>query len=347
MKDIQKYCIPVTTTLRESLKRLNDLSSDLLTLLLVDEEERLQATLTDGDIRRALIHGATLEDPAIKAACKSPFVLRSEEYDPETLQTIRHRKLTLIPLIDEKGKIRRIYDFRNLQCILPLDVVIMAGGRGERLRPLTDTRPKPLLPLGDKAIVEHNVDRLAECGIRRITFSIRYLGEQIREYFKDGSEKGIHIDYIEETSPLGTMGAVTLAAPFSKDTVLVMNSDLFTNINFEEFYLHFLRSKADMSVASIPYNVSIPYAVMKTEEGRITEFQEKPTYTYYSNAGIYLIKRSLLNEIPYGERYDATDLMQHLIDTGRKVTPFPIVGYWIDIGKPEDYKKAQEFIKYI
>lgn len=347
MNKFDKYSIPSSATLRQALVQLNTLSSDLLTLIIINENECIQATLTDGDIRRALLAGVTLEDNVMKAARKDPFVLRSENYDPEALQTIRTRKLALVPLVDEKGKILKIYDFRSQKCVLPLDVVLMAGGRGERLRPLTDSRPKPLLPLGPKPIVEHNVDRLIECGIDHITFSVRYLADQIRDYFKDGFQKGIYIDYVEETSPLGTIGSVTLTPNLQKDTVLVMNSDLFTNINFEEFYLHFLQNEADMSVASIPYNVTVPYAVMKTKEECITEFQEKPTYTYYSNAGVYLIRRTILEEIPRGERYDATDLMQHLINTGRRVTSFPIVGYWIDIGKPEDYKKAQEFIKYI
>ncbi len=346
MNLLDKYCISSSFTLREGLAKLNLLSADLLTLIIVDEKKRVQGTLTDGDIRRALLAGVTLEDNVMEAAQKTPFVLHSEAYDPESMQLIRQRHLSLVPLVDEKGTLRKVFDFSRQKCLLPLDVVIMAGGRGERLRPLTDHTPKPLLPLGEKPIVEHNVDRLLACGIGHITFSVRYLSEQIRAYFGEGTSKNTRIDYVEETIPLGTIGAVSLA-DLTHDTVLVMNSDLFTNINFEEFYLHFLRNEADMAVASIPYNVSVPYAVMKTEGNRVVAFQEKPTYTYYSNAGIYLIRRSVIKEIPAGVRYDATDLMQHLINTGRRVTSFPIVGYWIDIGKPEDYKKAQDFIRYI
>lgn len=343
-----KYIIRSTATVLEALAKLNTLSSDILTLLVIDREERLVGTITDGDIRRALIGGTSLTDNVLAVVHRDSFVLRKEDYTIDTVRTIRKKRLTLVPLLDEHNRIIKIFNFKDHKTFLPIDAVLMAGGRGERLRPLTDSVPKPLLPLGNKPIVEYNIDNLISYGIENLTVSVRYLGEQIQQYFGDGSQKGISISYIHENKPLGTIGAAGQIKSFKNDTVLVMNSDLFTNIDFEEFYFHFIESNADMSVACIPYNVSVPYAVMQTSNGLIRSFEEKPTYTYYSNGGIYLIKREVFAQfVKEGERYDATDLMQALIEADKRVTSFPIVGYWIDIGRLEDYKKAQEFIKYL
>ncbi|MCP9610601.1 nucleotidyltransferase family protein [Coprobacter tertius] len=348
MMSTEKYIINDSLSVRDALARLNELSSDILTLLVVDSGKKLVGSITDGDIRRALIGGAELSDLVTRVLHPHPFVLHDTGFTTEDMRTIRKKRLELVPVVDKEGRITRVYNFRDKRTILPVDAVVMAGGRGERLRPLTDSVPKPLLPLGNKPIIEYNIDNLLYFGIDKITISVRYLGEQIKAYFGDGSQKGATIGYVEEGIPLGTIGALGEISEFDNEVVLVMNSDLFTNIDFEEFYLHFSESGADMSVASVPYNISIPYAVMQTSDGLIHSFEEKPTYTYFSNGGIYLIKKSVIDKyIQKGCRCDATDLMQRLIDDRKKVTYFPVVGYWIDIGKPEDYKKAKEFIKYL
>jgi NDP-sugar pyrophosphorylase family protein len=173
------------------------------------------------------------------------------------------------------------------------------------------------------------------------------LGHKIKEYFGDGNGT-IKIKYIEETDlPLGTIGSVRLIEKFDHDTILVMNSDLLTNVDFEDYYLEFIRSGADMAVATIPYVVKVPYAVLETEHDIITGFSEKPTYTYFSNAGIYLLKKEIVEIIPNNSFYNATDLMETLIKTGKKVITYPLYCYWLDIGKPEDYQKAQEDIRHI
>ncbi|MEG1563694.1 MAG: nucleotidyltransferase family protein [Bacteroides sp.] len=347
MNNFERYLLAAEATLLDALAKLNTLSADLLTLLVVDAERRLLGTLTDGDIRRALIRGVKLEEAVTKAVHRDSFVLHTADYSLASLRTIRSKRLTLVPLIDGQGRVVRVFNFRDRQSMLPVDGVLMAGGRGERLRPLTDTVPKPLLLLGGKPIAEYNIDRMANYGIENITLSVRYLGEQLKEHFGDGKEKGITIRYVDEDRPLGTLGAVSRIHHFTHDAVLVMNSDLFTNIDLEEFYIHFRESGADMAVASIPYNVSVPYAVMQTSDGLIRSFEEKPTYTYYSNGGIYLIRRTVIESLLEDERLDATDLMERLITAGKRVSYFPLVGYWIDIGRPEDYRKAQEFVKYI
>ncbi len=255
--------------------------------------------------------------------------------------------IRVLPKLNKEGKIERVYDLSRLHSILPLTAVIMAGGRGERLRPLTDYTPKSMLPLGNKPIIEHNIDRLISFGIESITISVRYLSEQIIDYFGDGSEKGISISYIEEDNPLGTIGCLSLIKNVRHDAVLVLNSDLFTSIDYEMFYLNFFNTKADMAVASIPYSVDIPYAIMELNNEAIVNFVEKPKNTYYANAGIYLIKKEFVCQVPKETFFNATDLMKMIISNNGKLVHSPITGFWIDIGKHDDYAKAQEIVKHL
>lgn len=346
MLNVKDCLIGRGSTILQALAALNQTAA--LTLFVVEEsDERIIGTVTDGDIRRALVSGATL-DSSIEHVFQRQFhyVVRNQT-SAEKLAKLRRKNIKVLPMLTPEGRLYKIIDLREVKTLLPIDAVIMAGGRGERLRPLTDTRPKPLLPLGDKVIMEYNVDNIISMGIDNLTACVRYLGEQIREYFGDGSSRGVRMRYVTEEKPLGTLGAITLIDHLEHDAVLVMNSDLFTDIDLEEFYRHFIESGADMSVAATSYNISVPYAVMKTEGENIVSFEEKPTYTYYSNAGIYLIKRSLLETLPKDERCDATDLMQQLVHQGGKLTYFPITGYWLDIGTPEEYRKAKEIIKFI
>jgi putative nucleoside diphosphate sugar pyrophosphorylase len=223
----------------------------------------------------------------------------------------------------------------------------MAGGRGKRLSPLTDTVPKPMLPLGGKPIIEYNINRLISFGIKKIFISVKYLGQQIVDYFGDGSQKGISIEYIWEDEPLGTAGALALINHLSSEHILLMNSDLFTNVNFESLYLKLIQEGADMSVASTEYKVDVPYAVFETEGSRVTNFKEKPSFIYHSNAGIYILKRSLISKIHKGQYCDITDVMEQLVTEGGKLVYDPIIGYWIDIGKTIDYERAKDFIKHL
>ena len=204
-----------------------------------------------------------------------------------------------------------------------------------------------MLKLGSKPIIEYNIDRLISFGIKKIYISVKYLGEQIVDYFGDGSQKGITIEYVWEDEPLGTAGALALIDDFSTEHVLVMNSDLFTNVDFESLYLKLLNEKAAMAVASTEYKVDVPYAVFETKEGRVTNFKEKPSFIYHSNAGIYILERSLISTIERGKYCDITDVMERLVASGGRLVYDPIIGYWIDIGKTVDYEHAQEFIKHL
>ena len=314
---------------------------------MVDDQDVMVGTLTDGDIRRALIKGATVQD-SVALAMNRDFNCLHKGVDDNVAQLHRQRelKMKLVPVLDEAGHIDEIINLERYITKLPIDAVMMAGGKGERLRPLTEKTPKPLLKVGPKAIIDYNVERLISYGVQNISVTVNYLGEQIEEHFSKPIND-VKVNCVREPKFLGTIGSIKFVKEFYNDTVLVMNSDLFTNINYEDFYLHFKEHNADMSVAAVPYTVSVPYGIFDLEGRNIQGLIEKPTYNYYANAGIYLIKRKLLGEIPENTFFNATDLIELLISKNKKVIRFPIAGYWIDIGKHEEYNKAQDLVKHL
>jgi dTDP-glucose pyrophosphorylase len=346
VKDFSKHIIHHQTTVRQALQQLDELGTNL-TLFVHDEDMKLVGTVTDGDIRRGLIKNLDLSDSVERFMHKNFRYVQRNNYDLSVLEEFRAKLIWLIPVVDEDFRIIRFINLKEKKSILPVDAVIMAGGKGERLRPLTDSTPKPLLKVGDKPIIEHNIDRMAIYGIDNIYITIKYLGQQIIDYLQDGTSKDISIKYVSEEQPLGTIGALSKITAFIHDYILIMNSDLLTNIDFEDFFKEFLSKEADMAVATIPYQVDIPYAILETNEDKVISFKEKPTYTYFANSGIYLIKKDLVNLIPKEAFYNATDFMEELINIGKKVIYYPLLGYWLDIGQHKDFKKAQEDIKHI
>lgn len=346
MHDFSKYLIRDTATVRDALIALNNLSTDSLTLFVLNAEGRMAGTVTDGDIRRNLIEGVTLRQPVARVMNTRFRFLQSDRPDVNALKAFRELNITLLPLLDREHRIVDVLNLKFKRSALPVDAVLMAGGRGERLRPLTETVPKPLLPVGDKPIIDYNVERLAAYGIRHISVTVNYLKEQLEAHFATPCA-GVAVKCVREPRFLGTIGSVKLVDAFYNDTVLIMNSDLFTNIDYEDFYLRFLEYNADLLVAAVPYSVSVPYGIFEGEGMQVRGITEKPTYEYYANAGIYLVKRALLDSIPEGVYFDATDLIRLLVDQGRNVIRYPLTGYWIDIGKPSDYEKARELIKHI
>lgn len=343
----QKYIIHQNQSLLEALTQINALQQGPLVLFVLDDEERMVGTLTDGDARRALIAGANVEEKAGAVMHTNFNFIRAGEGDI-VAQLHRQRELLmkLVPILDQNNRISDIINLEECITKLPVDAVLMAGGKGERLRPLTEKTPKPLLPVGGKAIIDHNIDRLISYGVRHIDVTVNYLGEQIEEHFKN-PRGGVQVLTVREPKYLGTIGSIRFVKEFCNDTILVMNSDLFTNINYEDFYLHFMEHDAEMSVAAVPYNVSIPYGILELDGRNIQGLLEKPKYTYYANAGIYLIKRRVLNEIPDGIFFNATDLVEKLIADRKKVIRYPLNGTWIDIGNPQEYQKAQDLVKHL
>lgn len=344
------HIIQVSNLARAALLQLDKLPNlESRTLFVIDHDGRVVGALTDGDIRRGLLAGHEISDPLDKYVNKDfKYVSEADSVNPALIKAYKNKGIQLLPVLTKDMQLVKIVDFTHISTILPLTALIMAGGRGERLRPLTDTVPKPMLRIGDKPIIEINIDRLIKYGVEEIFISIKYLGQQIKDYFGDGTKKGVHIKYIEETESLGTIGALSNLHDCRHGNLLLMNSDVLTTIDFEDFYNDFIESGSEMMAASVPYQVKIPYGILDlTEDGKLKSLIEKPTYSYYSNAGIYLLKTSAKQFVPANIAYNATDLMEDLTKHGYLVKHFPILNYWLDIGKQDDFLKAQNDIKHL
>jgi len=340
-----RHIILFTMSLREALAKLNDLSGGAMTLMVVDDNSRMVGTLTDGDVRRALIAGKSL-DNTVSDAMHSDFEwLSAECFDPGKMKRIRAKGIRLIPRLDAEKRIIGLIDLLKTPSILPVSALIMAGGKGERLRPATLTTPKPLLEICGRPIIDYNIEALAAAGIDEIFVSVNYLAEQLEHHFSE-PVAGVKARCVRENAPLGTIGALSLVPEFSNDTVLVMNSDLLTDISFEDMFEKHLAEKADITIAAIPYTLSVPYAILQTDGSHVLSLEEKPVYSYYANAGIYMLSRHAIQLVQRGMRMDATDLIERAIATGLNVVYFPINGTWIDVGTPADFRHASDLMKY-
>ena len=342
------FTISKNASILDTLKKIDSLSTKATRMVfVVNESGKVLGSVSDGDCRRGLINGKQLSSSVTEIMNTNFTFLKKGNYDIERIQKIRKFGFKFVPELNSDGTLSAVLDFSNGKSYVPVDAVLMAGGKGERLRPLTLDTPKPLLKVADKPIIDYNIDNLMNSGINHINVTVNYLAEQIEKHFEN-PVKDVQIKTVREPKFLGTIGSIKFVKEWYNDTILLMNSDLFTNIDIEAFYLHFLKHGADMSVAGVPYNVNIPYGIFELENTReIKGITEKPSYHYYANAGIYLIKRSLLDLIPDNEFFDATDFMDRLIKNNKKVIRFPITGYWIDIGKPDDFKNVQEFARNI
>ncbi len=337
----EQYLISQSAALFTALERLNNLSgSGVMTLLATDSTGRVTGTLTDGDIRRALLRGESLQSPVSEVMHRNFKRLSAGEADVEAVRRFRQEGIELIPIVDSEGRLVRLLDTRTTRTLLPLSALLMAGGRGERLRPLTLNTPKPLLKVGGRAIIDYNISKLAAAGIDDVTVTVNYLAEQLEEHFSEPVE-GIRVKTVREPMAMGTIGSASLIEGRDPDGwTLVMNSDLLTSIDLEEMWLRHREEGADITIAAVPYNVSVPYAVLTTEGQRVTSLREKPSLSFWTNAGIYIISNRLLNGLDKERRTDATDLIDTALAEGRKVVYFPLKGTWIDIGNPVDYRHA-------
>jgi len=345
MFNFKQHLISFNKSLSDALLKLNQLPQEKI-LFVVDEATTLLGSITDGDIRRGLLKSNS-KDGSIKNFYQPfPKFLYQDQQNVKSIVELREKGFKVVPIIDKEKRIIDILNFNFYRSYLSIDAVVMAGGRGSRLSPLTDKIPKPLLKIGDKPIIEHNIDRLISFGIKDFWFSVNYLKEQIKEHFAK-SKKDIKIRYIEEDQPMGTIGALSMVEAFQNEHVLVTNSDLLTDLNYEDFYQDFLKNDADISMVTIPYEVSIPYGVVEQDQKQVQGIKEKPTYTYYSNAGIYLMKRKVIASIPKNTFFNATDLIMYELSKKKKVISYPFSGYWIDIGKQEDLKRANSDFKHI
>lgn len=346
MYNFKKHLIPSNSNIKDALSRLNNLGLDAI-LFVVDNNLKLIGSLTDGDVRRGLLNGLEINNPVELFIQKEPKYIEEGTDSIKSIIALRDKNFKIIPIVNKDFRIINILNLRIGKSYLPIDVVVMAGGKGTRLKPLTDKTPKPLLKVGGKTIIDHNMDRLISFGVVNFWITVCYKADDIINHFGNGDTRGVNIDYVKEESPLGTIGAVSQINNFNNDYILVTNSDVLTNMNYEEFFLDFIAKDADMSVVSIPYKVDIPYAVINTDNNKVLSFQEKPRYTYFSNAGIYLIKKSILKKIPKKAFFNSTDLMDVLLKENGNLISYPMSDYWLDIGKPNDFEKAQNDIKHI
>ena len=347
MNNEDLHVISQERTLFDALGVINSIGAGPLVLFVLDDGKKMVGTLTDGDIRRGLLRGLDIHAKISEAMHRDFNFLRDGVDDIViSLQKQRELKMKLVPVLDDSNHIVDIVNLDKYRTKLPVDVVLMAGGKGERLRPLTEKTPKPLIRVGDKCIIDHNIDRLLLYGVKHISVTVNYLREQLEEHFSVPHGE-IKINTVREPQYLGTIGSIRFVEAFHNDTILVMNSDVFTNIDYEDFFLHFKQNVADMSVAAVPYVVKVPYGVFNLEGREIKGVTEKPTISYYANAGIYLIKKELLDLVPENLCFNATDFMELLITRGYKVIRYPISGYWIDIGQHDELERAREIAKHV
>lgn len=343
-----RHTIGADACLLDALTKLNALPGGAMTLFAIDTEGRVAGTITDGDIRRALIGGASLQSKVADACRRNFRRVDASDIDPAVLRRFRSEGISLVPAIDRYGRLVSIVDLSACRTMLPLKAVLMAGGKGERLRPATLATPKPLLQIEGKAIIDYNIEALAACGINDITVCTRYLAERIYEHFAT-PVAGVQVKCVREAEPLGTIGAVTLADIPAKGNTLVMNSDLLTTISFEDMYIRHRDSGAAVTIAAVPYQVSVPYAILSLDADNpssVVAIDEKPSYSYYANAGIYIFSNAVLRTLRPGVHTDATDLIASAIAEGRKVTYYPISGTWIDVGSPVDFRQAAELMRH-
>lgn len=342
--------ISSTRSIKDALTKFNQLAPEALaqtTLLVYNKKNAIIGVLTEGDIRRAMLAGKNIDAPIEEAMNTNFHYFDAESYSEEKLEQFKKKKIRFIPYLQKDKTLSHVIDLNDLHAVLPIEAVIMAGGKGERLRPLTLDMPKPMLHVGARPILEHTILRLKKFGVSKFHLSVNYQKEKIQSYFLNGKDFGCTIQYLVEQSPLGTIGSVGLAKNIKSDYILVMNGDLLTNIDFKAFYQVATKSKAAICIATIEHYVDIPYAVLEQNGNKVKGLKEKPKMAYPVNAGIYLIRKDLLKWIPSKKIFHATDLIQKALDKNEKVQSFPINGYWTDIGRLEDYQKVQLDIQHL
>ena len=347
-RDVSAFFITAESPISDAIAAI-DRSRRVSLALVVDAHRRLVNTITDGDVRRGILAGLKLSDPVqqlleIKARTPHPVpVTAPATTQPlDALEVMNANLVRQLPLVDENGVPKDVVilsDFLR-ESAKPIQAVVMAGGQGMRLRPLTENTPKPLLPVGGKPVMEFIVDQLRDVGVKHIHVATHYQAEKIMDHFGDGAAFGVKIDYVQETQPLGTGGALGLMqAP--TETTLIINGDILTQVDFQSFHAFHLDHEAEMTVGVRRYDVQVPYGVVDCEGPKLTGLREKPQLSFFVNAGIYLVEPSVFRLIPAGRHLNITDLVQMLIDSGRTVVSYPIREYWLDIGQHEDYQRAQ------
>ncbi len=343
----EQLCIAPAASIRDAAACIDRTACGIA--LVLDATQRLQDTLTDGDLRRAMLAGVDFNTPvetlrARRAASPYPIPVTAPvgTSPSELLDVMRRTKLRQIPLVDASGVVVDVVvaDDVDLERDPSVQAIIMAGGRGTRLRPLTEDLPKPMLPVGGRPLMERIVRQLEQSGIRQVNVATHFRPEKIMEHFGDGHEFGVRLSYVNEDRPLGTAGALGLLGACD-EPLLVINGDILTDIDFRAMVRFHFEHKADMTVAVRGYEMEVPYGVVESSGVAVIAIREKPRLHVFVNAGIYLLHPSVHAHIPAGEHFDMTELIARLIERGLHVVSFPIREYWLDIGQHADYERAQ------
>jgi dTDP-glucose pyrophosphorylase len=316
--------------------------------IVTDECGRVIGTLTDGDVRRSLLAGGTLETPVSRVMNPSPLVAEVNSTHGYLIDLLRRANVTALPLVDAAGVFQRVVHFTDLGHEEPIDdargfafAVIMAGGEGTRLRPMTHDVPKPMLEIGGMPMLARQIERLQRAGIKRVYLSVNYLAHVIEEHFGDGADFGIEVRYLREQERLGTAGALSLLPERPESPVLVMNGDILTTSDFGSLFAFHRSNGADITVGAVDYRVNIPYGVLQADGAFVTGLTEKPSQRFLCNAGIYAVSPRLLSLLHQSTFLDITDLIQRCIQQGVPVAVFPVHEYWSDVGTPDDLDRAR------
>lgn len=349
--DIDTLLAAPGATLRECMATIDRGGKRIC--LVVDAERRLLDTVTDGDIRRAVLAGVALEAPISalagrRASTPTPVPVTAPVGTDRghLLATMQRSSIQQLPLVDEEGRVRELVTLDELMpaAVVPLQAMVMAGGFGKRLHPLTHDTPKPMLPVGDRPLLEHIINRLRDTGIHNVHVTTHFQPEKIRDHFGDGAAFGVDLRYVNEDQPLGTAGALGLMAR-PQERLLIMNGDILTDVDFRAMARFHEECGADLTVGVRQFDVEVPYGVAECEGPYVRAVREKPVYSFLVNAGIYLMEPLVHDHVRPGERLDMPDLIRELIEAGRTVVSFPIVEYWLDIGQHMDYSRAQEYAR--
>ncbi len=340
MKKWREIVISPDKTIIETMKIID--KSSLQFAVVVDENYRLLGTVTDGDIRRGILRGLRLETSITEVMNVNPVYEKSGKKPFYYKELMRKRKLKQLPIINNSNQIQNILFTEELALAVQKNntVVLMAGGLGTRLRPLTNDIPKPMLKVGDKPILESIIESFHSFGFSHFILSVNYKKDVIKEYFQDGSHLGIQIDYIEEGKRLGTAGALSLLPEKLKHPFFVMNGDLLTKINYEQLLDFHLETNSLATMCVREYEYQIPYGVIETNHHQLMSIEEKPVHKSFVNAGIYVLSPEVLQYVPQDEFFDMPDLFKRMIENGNGVSAFPLREYWLDIGRIDDYEKA-------
>lgn len=342
MKSIEDIIIYRSTSIIDALKIIDESSKQLA--LVIDKNNKLLGTISDGDVRRALINNISLDDSIEKIYYKTPTVANISDSREDIINICTTKKIHQVPIVNNDGSLvgLEVLDELISKGNKTNKVILMVGGLGKRLKPLTENTPKPMLQIGDKPILHTIVEKFASYGFINIVMCANYKSNMIKKYFGDGNKYGVNIEYIEEDQRMGTAGALSLLNERPSEPFFVMNGDILTNINFEHF-LDFHRT--NNSVASMcvkGYDYQVPYGVVKCKDGYILSIEEKPIHNFFVNAGIYILNPKCIDYIPRGIFYDMPNLFEKLIELNEITISFPVREYWLDIGHMDEFKKANK-----